>query len=271
MYPNKEIFVAKIQFYFARLEAIIPYTAKRRVHAFCVGPPRSGTHSLAYLLQNALRSEHEPAFKYTIYHMLQWLNNCYDEKDIKSLLLARDKYLQLEFESSHFLIFILDVLVKIFPSAKYVITLRDPCSWLNSEINQNLFPNHFAWRALEEFRYGKYDFQFPVEEQNLKEKGVLYPVSAYLSFWRDHYDKILRLIPPQSVFYLNIRQINSCLEDLSKFLNIDYNQLNTSFIHSGKNEHKHINIFEHVDGNYLRSLIQFYCGEHLNRKFSKYF
>ena len=58
--------------------------------------------------------------------------------DLQQLVHRRDKALWLEMEASAFNVHVLDLLVQEFPHARFILTIRDCYSWVDSALNHQL-------------------------------------------------------------------------------------------------------------------------------------
>ncbi len=75
---------------------------------------RTGTASIAGLFQARYRARHEPEDIYTSEKIIDYIKGYINERQMISFIKKRDKCLWLEVESSHFLYFFIDILLKKF-------------------------------------------------------------------------------------------------------------------------------------------------------------
>ena len=83
------------------LYPLLPDVKDRRFHAYCVGLPRSGTHSMARVFSGGYRAAHEPRSPSTLYMMTEYIKGNIEDRGLASFLLMRDK--QLSLATGHFL------------------------------------------------------------------------------------------------------------------------------------------------------------------------
>ncbi|MGD1930910.1 MAG: sulfotransferase [Leptolyngbyaceae cyanobacterium] len=258
------------QTFLAPLLQFLPAQNNRRFHAYCVGLPRSGTHSFGYMFGSRYSSKHEPAKKTTISHLLRHLSGTYTESQWKALLRCRDLKLGLELESSHYLHHTMAILAEMYPEAKFIHTVREPLSWLASEINQNLETcENPMWRAIERARYERYGFRYAPEEKVLAALDAVWPVASYLSYWRDHNELIMRVIPKDRLLVLRTHEIKHSIDRIAHFLNIHPETINTSASHSGKNSSKKFDLYAHVDMDFVQKKVDLHCGPLVEQLFDK--
>ncbi|HYG67897.1 MAG TPA: exostosin family protein, partial [Anaeromyxobacteraceae bacterium] len=196
--PRRALFHAK---WAVRRQAVPPLAAlydrvssppARRLHVYGVGAPKSGTHSVANLFAPAYRSEHEPHSALTIVHLLRLFEGRYSEAAVERLLRARDRWMGLDVEAAHYMHHVVGELVRVFPEARFVLTIRDPYTWLTSAVNQSIHnyrnphPARAVWLALSDYRYGRYGFTYSPEEAALRAHKGVYPIGSYLDYWTAH-------------------------------------------------------------------------------------
>ena len=180
----------------------------------------------------------------------------------ESLLRWRDRRLGLELEAAHYLHHVAPLLVEEFPAARFVLTVRDPLSWLSSEINQNLRSAAYPfWQALERQRYGRYAHAFPPAEQRLSEVGGLYPLASYLTYWRDHVQGVLEAVPAERLLVLRTDQLDDRLPELAEFCGVDLTLIDRSRVRAGVGHDPRLDLRGSVDLDHVRGEITRCCGE----------
>ena len=110
----------------------------RRAQVFCVGTAKSGTHSIASMFSRNVRKGHEKEALDFIDAFFRWQEGGITEPEYRAWLVARDREMALEIDSSWFHGLIVDLLVSEFSEARFVLTIRDCYSWLNSEFKRVL-------------------------------------------------------------------------------------------------------------------------------------
>lgn len=208
---------------------------KKRI--FCIGLPRSGTHSMAKLLKDnfGLKGEHEPQASV----VLDFIIKDNSEKDIENFIIARDKILRHDFEASYYQILFIKHLVKLFPNSYYILTIRDPLDWLKSVKNNTLnkaYQNNGIW--------GKFIFKV-FGDLNLdynKTKNKNYVVfHEQLEYYKKHIDLALKHIPKERLLILDTYDINDKIQNISEFIDV---------------QHKNINKKSHVAGNRYKNVLE---------------
>lgn len=240
----------------SRLQFLLP-PVTREFHVFCIGLPRSGTHSLAFLFSPEYPARHEPLTWETITYILDWLEGRCSTSKIGSFLTFRDKCLRLTLEASHYLHHVVDLLVPLFPEAKFILTVREPISWLASEFCQNLVKesshNKLFWTALETYRYGRYNHEYHYD--TLRQTPFVYPIASYLAYWKQHISRVLEAVPKERVLIVDTFEINDSIDTIVSFVGADRSKLNLTHTQSGQ-RHSPVDLYSLVDKEWVKQLIQ---------------
>jgi hypothetical protein len=173
------------------------------------------------------------------------------------VLRARDTLLWLDVESNHLLGLVIEGLVAAFPDARYVLTVREPRSWLESQINQQHEKGHIepfktAWHRM----YGG----VPATEHDARLLGQgLYGVGGYLSYWSRQNLRVLRAVPPANLMVVWTREITDRADQIARFLGVaDVNRERT---HSNRRREKTLRLDALVAPDYLAEQIQRHTAE----------
>ncbi len=256
--------------WWAPLFQYLPHRDHRRFHAYCIGLPRSGTHSIGYMFATHYVAKHEPMDDQTIHHLLRHLAGDYDERTLRALIRCRDRDLGLEMEASHYLYSIVETLVDLYQNSKVILTIRDPIPWLASEINQNLRTRSATpkWRALERTRYGCYGFDYQPEERALQSLDDIWPVASYLSYWRDHSERVIKHVPEHRLLVLRTHEIKEKIDQIANFLDISPDTIDVSASQSGARKSNEFDLYAHVNVDFVREQVNTYCGDLVQQFFA---
>jgi hypothetical protein len=238
-----------------------PLIYQRRLHVYCISAPRSGTLSLAHIFKQHYRSEHEPDSYRTVRALYGFEKKQISGKDLKSFLAKRDRRWQLDVEASHFLVYGLPFLVELFPEARFILTIRDCISWLESNINQVLHQRVLGietstWDLLAELRHGRNE-KHPPEEQFLEQLN-LYTVDGYLSNWTWQNQYALQTIPADRLLILRTSEITERISDIASFVGVPIDTLNLEKSHMHKGV-KSVSLLDHLSEEYLMEKVNRHC------------
>jgi sulfotransferase family protein len=231
---------------------------RRQFHAFCVGTEKSGTHSVAALTARSYRSDHEPDYPWLIPRLTESRFDRPEEWD--TYLRQRDRRLWLEMESNWLHIFEIEQLVRVFPGARFILTIRECRSWLDSIVN-HVLANDVGpiWRQAQRTYYRVDQFTHQRGEEAFRDAG-LYPVRAYLSAWGRHNRHLVEVVPPERLLVIRTSEIKNSSERIAAFLGVDPKSVDAERGHQYVNERKY-HMLEKVDRSLLEESIHECCGD----------
>lgn len=238
----------------------------RRTQLYGVGAAKSGTQSIATMFDGVLRSRHEPEAAQLIGRILDRAADRIEEEAWRRYVLERDRRLYLEVDSSQLNFFLLEILVGEFEKAKFVLTIRDPYSWLDSFINHSMLGAGGAhWVSFRELRFGAGIFVHPPQERVLQERD-LYTLDGYLSYWTSHNEKVLRSVPAERLMVVRTDQITQQARRIAEFAGLGPEVVRLERSHVHQNPIKQ-GILRQIDRDYLEEKIHKHCITLMQRFF----
>ncbi|MCD4702209.1 MAG: hypothetical protein K8S24_10180 [Candidatus Aegiribacteria sp.] len=227
---------------------------------------KSGTHSLSAILEDKYKSGHEIDIRRLAANAVPFLNKELTIEDQIKFIRERDRKLWLEMESSHLLSHSLSILINEFPKSKFILTIRDCYSWMNSFMNHHLSHDSadFWWKLRRDYFRADH-FQHTAEEQVLLDRG-LYTVNGYFSYWTDYNRSILDTVPEERLLVIRTDRIGDNLQNIADFLGICASTLNYSKSHAFKARKRYDPIWE-IDREFLESKVDEYCSDLMQRYF----
>ena len=230
----------------------------RKFQAYCVGTGKTGTHSLEGIFQNHYRTDHEPESGQLVDMILAEADGKVDFKEKSIFIHRRDKRLWLELESSFLLFYFLDVLVQDYPEAKFILTIRDCYSWLDSFINHRIArPPSDKWIKMSALRYGTYHEYYAKEEEILAKHGF-YSLAAYFAGWANHNKTVLATIPTERLLVVRTDEIDQKTPEIAAFLEIPIEHLDDSKSHLFKARQR-TGILHNIDNSFLEAQVNRHC------------
>ena len=226
---------------------------ERRCHVIGVGIAKSGTRSLAGLFSR-YHSAHEFEAAQTIQRITErretltadWLQ----KRDQRSGFL--------ECDSSQLHYWYLADLVRAFPDARFILTIREPRAWLDSLINHRLargLPPD--WAALEELRFGPPSENWSGPERLLALHGRP-SLDSVFSFWAQHHQAVLDTVPPERLLVLRVQQISTESSRIARFAGVPPETLSPAAAHLNPG-HARFDLLERLPAGYLESKIDEHC------------
>jgi hypothetical protein len=241
---------------------------RRRFHAYCVGNAKTGTHSIARMLDEHYRACHEPEPQFLIDRILATTIGKIDEKALIHYVKKRDERLNLELDSSQLNGFLIHILVTEFKRAKFILTIRDCYSWLNSVMNQQLNNRApYQWRKYSEYGFGADRFEHSKEEKILLDRG-LFTLDGYLSQWATHNKRIFSTVPKDRLLVLKTHEITQRMDEIAAFLDIPKETIAAKNSHSHKAK-KDFSLLTKIDRDFLEGKVETYCRELMGKYFPR--
>lgn len=248
---------------------------QRRFHAYTVGTAKSGTTSFARMFEENYRAAHEPAMDETIDQILEFYHGSATEQDLDAFVRAQDEALWLEMNSSQLNYFLLPALLRVFPDAKYVLPIRNPYEWVNSFVNHQLgrpVRNEFSeetairWERYRDLRFQLSEKESHSPEEKVLEEHDLYTLDGYLSYWAEHNERVISLVPSSQLLILRTCDIDQSIDRISDFLNIPPSSLSTSKSHANR-ARKRLDLLDEIDNEYVESVVERHCRSLVDRFF----
>lgn len=243
----------------------------RRFHLYCVGAPKTGTMSMAQLFRKYYRAAHEPGMAALAGVVEATYAGAIGRQELRRFLRAHDRERRLEMESSHPIALFCGELVQVFPEAKFILTVRDCHSWLDSAINQHLGdlrhpdPHQPAyWKRLNDLYFGRAGGHPPAER--VLEQAGLYTLDGYLSFWAAHYRRVLDAVPEDRLLVVRTDRLSRELDRIARFAGIPADTLDATRRHSHRTAAKY-DLVAQIDRAYLDEKVDRHCAELMRRFF----
>ena len=244
-----------------------PQSRVRRARLYGVGLGKSGTHSVAEMFSGNLRVGHEAEAGELIEKILARHQGELGEAEFDAWLRTRDGRLALEVDSSSLNFWLVDFLLREFPDAPFVLTIRDCYSWTNS------FLNHWLrqpvaigqWNGMNELRFGSKDGPFAPEEQRLQELGF-YPLAAYFKYWTRHNGQMIEKIPPARLLVVRTDQLRERALEIADFAGVPRGMVTLDKTHQFSNPSKE-DLLGQIDRDFVEGKAGRWCSPLMARYF----
>jgi hypothetical protein len=236
-----------------------------RFRLFGVGLAKSGTHSLAGVFARDHRSAHEPEAKAQVELTCDVLEGRADPSELRRYLRDREDRLRLEVNAAGWNGLVVEELVDLAPDTRFVLTVREPRSWLDSLVNHlkvGQAPPHFVRLRSLIYDTGR---PHPPEEAVLAEHGF-FPLDGYLGDWARRHQRILDAVPPERLLVVRTEDIGPRLADLAAFVDVPVETLDEAQAHGFKARAK-FGLLDEIDPAHLQPRIDELCGPVLARLF----
>jgi hypothetical protein len=207
----------------SKLRRLPAHPRRRRLHVYGVGTGKSGTTTLARMF-GEYRAAHEvdPARMVPISTAVIDGDLALDSRRVRFELRRRRARFHLEVDSAPFLNPLTESLAALFPDARFVLTLRDCFSWLDSTVEwERLIPTQDVplFAPMRTALYRQYPNDFALEEAPLRDAG-LRPVANYLRVWAKRNTAVLRGVPAARLLVVRTEDLSGSAESLARFAGV---------------------------------------------------
>lgn len=249
-----------------RLLALIRRAA-RQTRLYGVGGPRTGTHSVAALFDRSVRARHEPGFRAVTRHALDLHRGRISFAELRRFVRQRDERMRLDVDSSHANVFLIDALLAEFADARFLLTIRDCFSWLESAIDHTLNARirSAADREYLDFYFAAENVAYSRYDEALRSRGLL-SIDCYLAAWSRHNEKILAAVPPERLLVVRTNELAAKLPEIAQFAGVAVERVNPSFHVMGRARARH-GVLATIDAGYLADRVLARCGVLMERFF----
>lgn len=238
------------------------FTPRSRLYG--IGMGKTGTNVLASLFKG-VPAAHEPEAGDVIRALLDYEASRRDWRALRALVIERDRRLRLTVDVSNLNIFLVDLLVDLDPDPRFVLTIRDPWTWLDSIVNHYLRRQPTAeWRAFAERRFGGGP-PHPAAEQVLADRG-LFPLAGYLAYWRAHMEKALAAVPVDRLLVVPVERITAEAERIAAFAGLPADSVDPAGVHEYRNPAKQPLVLQ-IPRAHLTAEVYRHCEPMLERFF----
>lgn len=232
-------------------------TPRHGVRVIGVGAAKTGTHSFGAMYANAVSSGHELDSARIIRLYLDQIESG-NKKRLHRFLRLRDLWRSLKIDASQINVYLIDDLEKLFPGSRYVLTVRPPIEWLRSIVDDSLRrTTNETWMKFRIYRFGGFDCS--EHEKALTERG-LFPLSGYLSYWRDAVERVVNRVPPSRMIVVRTSDLLPRSDEIAEFCGIERCRVSPEKARSYVNPTRS-GVLQQVDIGYLSDLAERICGD----------
>ena len=240
--------------------------AADRIRVYGVGTAKSGTHSIAAMFDPPVRAAHEADATPLLRRILGAAAGRIRDEELRTYLRRRDRRLRLDIDSSQLNYFVLDMLLDTFPGARFILTIRDCYSWLDSFINDSLRrPTSNDWLRLRDLRFRPDRFTHPPAERLLAEHG-LYTLDGYLSYWATHNQQVLARVPAEQLLVVRTDHLTENTVKIADFAGLPRAMVRRDRSHAFANPAKE-RLLHRIEQAHLEDRVRAHCQPLMDRFF----
>lgn len=236
----------------------------RRFRAYGCGAPKTGTHSVAGLFDAHCTGHHIDVYR-RVPLANAYLEGGVSKAEVVAFLRRRDRRLWLEMDVGSVTGVLAEPLVEAFPEARFVHTVREPLSWADSVIDQNLnIEVEPKWARLDALMAQAEKTPHTPHDRLLEERG-LFSLAAYFGWWRRHNEGVLAAVPEERLWIVRTPEIAERAPEIARFVGVAPESLRPNLAWSFPAPRKH-GLLAQLDPAYVEDTAQRICGE-LTRRF----
>jgi hypothetical protein len=240
---------------------------QRRFRAYNVGIAKTGSTSIAGIFAR-YRTQHEFMLRETTKAISDYRTGVISKKEFIRFLRARDQKGNLEMDSASFNFHYLDLLSAEFKEAKFIATIRDCYSWLDSVLNNLLL--------IRDINDWIIDFGSITSGVDLSREMFASPqnliralpdrLDGILNYWAQSLEFTMENLPKKNALVIKTEAISASLGRIAIFLGIPENTLIREKRHLCQAPEKY-NILHAMDFNLLDEKFEAHCGSLMRKHF----
>lgn len=184
----------------------------------------------------------------------------------------RDVLGRLEMDSASFNYSFADILVDEFPSALFIVTIRDCYSWLDSLLNMlpSIAPYVPDWVV----EYGRRVNGGVLPPSALASREMLLQhlpdlIETGLRLWSGANERLLRVLPPDRTLFVRTGEISSSLDRIAAFVGVPATTLSAERSHLFPGGEK-LGLLHEIDYRFLDERFTYYCRDLMREFFPGY-
>ena len=247
------------------------HNAPRTFRAYNVGIAKTGSTSMAGIF-GRYRSAHEFMFEESTKTIVQYTTGVLAREALREFVLRRDRLGNLEMDSASFSFSYADILVELFPTALFILTIRDCYSWLDSLLNMILLigPRMPAWMLEYGQKVNGYSFTASmVEPRDTLIRHLPDLIESSLRYWSTANELLLKRLPPERTLILRTDRISTSIDRIACFVGVPETTLLAEQSHLFHAQRKFA-LLHQVEYGFLADRFDHYCRNLMSEYFPSY-
>lgn len=216
-----------------RLHRLREHLRPRRFRLFNVGNSKTGTTTVPRMF-SMYRASHEcdADRMRTLAAAALRGELAADAPRVRWELRRRSVRYKLELDAANFLTPFVGTLATLHGDAKFVLTIRDCFSWLDSRV-EHLVRNPPGRGIYVAAQFERFDDGYAPEEAVLRDAG-LRPIGAYLRGWAASNDLVLAAVPSERLLVVRTEDLGASTEVLARFAGVPGSTVRS--VHANRND-----------------------------------
>jgi hypothetical protein len=243
----------------------------RQFQAYNVGLPKTGTSSI-WTLFGHYRSGNEFMERETVIQIVKRYDGSLSDTAFRAYLLRRDQEGGLEMDAASFNHFYLDLLVEMFPQAKFIFTIREPYTWMNSYCKMLLrYRRLFATQGVPppqwmtdygRILFGTFSWD-AFTSLDVFQSQLATLVDGFVRHWGEANRRIFALLPRDRALVLRTYEISTQLDALAQFVGVPRRTL-TAIDRRNVNP-DHSNVLQDLEPTFFQERCALYASDILQQ------
>ena len=249
----------------------IHHPPARQFQAYNVGLPKTGTSSI-WALFGHYRSGNEFMERETVMQIVSWHDGTLSDTAFRAYLLQRDQEGGLEMDAASFNHLYLDLLVEMFPQAKFICTIREPYTWMNSYCKmllryrrlfatQNVAPPQWM-TDYGRILFGTFTWDAFTSLDALQSQLATL-ADGFVRHWGEAHRRIFALLPRDRSLVLRTHELSAQLDALAQFVGVPRQTL-TAMHHRNANPDQS-NVLQELDLAFFQERCVLYASDVLQQ------
>jgi len=222
---------------------------------FCTGLFRTGTTTMQEMFARSFSSDHEFQLQDQLGVFERRLLGTISDAEIRKFIHTRSAAKPLDMDSCGAHFSIVDFLVEEFPDAKFLLTLRDIYSWMNSCVGKLLgdFTGGWGSRAgalmncLDVLPDGRF---LLTDQQNMKVR-----LEQMAKIWTGVNQRVIAAVPKERLLIVYTEELVERSGEIAAFCGIDSDLLDPIHANAGPNA----NFLQCFDSEQIEEVVQMHC------------
>lgn len=222
---------------------------------FGTGLFRTGTTTIQEMFARSFASDHEFQLQDQLSIFERRLLGTISDEEIRAFIHQRNaaKPLDMDCCGAHFSI--VDFLVEEFPDAKFLLTLRDVYSWMNSCVGK-LFGDFTAgWGSRAGALMNCLDVLPDGSFQLMNQPNMKVRLEQMTKIWTGVNQRVLTAVPRERLLIVHTDELGARVEEIAAFCGINPDMLDPIHANAGEN----VNFLQCFDPSQIEDLVEIHC------------
>jgi Sulfotransferase domain len=233
---------------------------------FGVGLFRTGTTTICEMFAKSFRADHEFRIEDELDVLVKRFARENSDNELRAFVRDRDAENPLDLDSSGAHFGLIDILSSEFPEAKFILTLRNVYSWLNSCVGKLYGDFVGGWKS----RVGELanrleclpDYSFVLNDRD----GYKICIEQMMKTWTGVNRSIIHWVPPECLLIVNTETLSRSLDEIAAFCGIGGELLANCHSNPGLA----VNYLSCFDANRLEVLVGRHCSALMSEQYPAY-